>query len=203
MTEATQPSTVIARANQLDADRAFVLVIDLQEKLLPMIRRHDGVVEAGLKLLDGVRVFELPVIATEQYPKGIGPTVAAIRQRLDDAGASVLEKSTFSAWTEPPVREAMIALDRTQVIVVGIEAHVCVQQTVLDLVSRDYDVFVCADAVGSRGRIDYERSLDRMRQEGAWVTTVESVLFELCHRCDTRQFKAVIQVIKASPPADE
>ncbi len=72
----------------------------------------------------------------------------------------------------------------------------------LDLISRDYDVFVCADAVGSRGRIDYERSLERMRQEGAFVTTVESVLFELCNRCDTPQFKAMLEVIKQMPPTD-
>ena len=203
MAETTGSTAAIVRANQLDVDRAFVLVIDVQEKLLPMIRRHERVVAAGLKLLDGARVFELPVIATEQYPKGIGPTEATIRGRLADAGASVLEKSTFSAWTEPAVRDAIIGLDRTQAVVVGIEAHVCVQQTVLDLVSRDYDVFVCADAVGSRGRMDYKRALERMRQEGAWVTTVESVLFEWCHRCDTPRFKAMIEVIKASPPADE
>ena len=82
----------------------------------------------------------------------------------------------------------------------GIEAHVCVQQTVLDLVTMDYDVFVCADGIGSRSDFDYDVALHRMRQEGAFVTTVEAVLFELCNRCDTDEFKAMLEVIKASPP---
>lgn len=87
---------------------------------------------------------------------------------------------------------------RSQVVMIGIEAHICIQQTTLDLISRDYDVFVCADAVGSRSRIDYKQALKRMRQEGAFVTTVESVLFELCNRCDTAQFKTMLEVLKTS-----
>lgn len=191
------------RANQLDVDRAFVLVIDLQEKLLPLVRQREQVITAGRKLLDGARVFELPVVATEQYPNGIGHTDAAIGRSLDQSHATVIQKTTFSAWAETPVREAILRIDRPQAIVIGIEAHVCVQQTTLDLISRDYDVFVCADATGSRGRVDYERSLARMRQEGAWVTTVEGVLFELCNRCDTPRFKAMLEVIKEFPPAGE
>lgn len=188
------------RANQLDVDRAFVLVIDLQEKLLPLIPRHERIIEAGKKLLDGVGVFELPVLATEQYPKGLGPTHATIRECLESCGANVLEKPTFSACGEPAVREAILAIDRPQVIVIGIETHVCVQQTVLDLATMDYDVFVCADGIGSRSRLDYETAIHRVRQEGALITTVESVLFELCNRCDTKQFEAMLKVIKASPP---
>ncbi len=191
------------RADQLDVDRAFVLAIDLQEKLVPLIRHHERVIAAVSKLLDGVRIFDLPVLVTEQYPKGLGGTVEVLRGPLDASYATVLEKPTFSAWGHPPVREAILAVDRPQVVMIGIEAHVCIQQTALDLNSRDYDVFVCADAVGSRGRIDYERALDRMRQNGAFVTTVESVLFELCNRCDTRQFKAMLEVLKATPPADD
>ncbi len=191
------------RASQLDVDRAFVLTVDIQERLLPFIRHHDRIIAASRKLLDAVRIFELPVLATEQYPKGIGATQATIKHCLEENGAARVEKLTFSAWGETAVRKAILAIDRPQVILTGIEAHVCVQQTALDLVSRDYDVFVCADAVGSRGRLDYECSLNRMRQEGAWVTTVESVLFELCNRCDTPQFKAMLEVIKEVPPADD
>lgn len=186
------------RPNQLDVDRAFVLVIDLQEKLLPLVRHHDGIIAAGRKLLDASRIFELPVLATEQNPRGIGRTDQSIRTCLEASRALVLTKMTFSAWAEPAVREAILGVDRPQVVMIGIEAHVCIQQTALDLSSRDYDVFVCADAVGSRGRIDYEQSLERMRQEGVWVTTVEGVLFELCNRCDTSQFKAMLEIIKRS-----
>ena len=191
------------RADGLDVDRAMVLVVDVQASLLPFIRGHEGVVAAGRKLLEGVRVFGVPVLGTEQYPKGIGRTVPAIREGLEANRASVLEKMTFSACREPATREALQKIDRPQVIVIGIEAHVCVQQTVLDLRAMDYDVFVCADAVGSRGRLDYKHSLHRMRQAGAFVTTVESALFELCDRCGTDQFKAMLEVVKAHPPADD
>jgi len=191
------------RPDQLDVDRAMVLVIDVQTKLLPSIIGGDLVIAAGRRLLDGAGVFELPVLATEQYPKGLGPTHPTIREALANRRARVLEKPTFSAWADANVREALLALDRPQIIVTGIETHVCVQQTTLDLRSRDYDVFVCADAAGSRGRTDHEVALDRMRQAGVLVTTVESVLFELCQRCDTAQFKAMLDVIKANPPSGD
>jgi len=190
------------RPDQLDVERAMVLVIDLQEKLLPSIAGSEGVVAAGWKLLEGAKVFDLPVLVTEQYPKGLGPTHATIRDVFAKNRAQVLEKPTFSAWADANVREALLALDRPQIIVTGIETHVCVQQTALDLRSRDYDVFVCADAVGSRGRVDHEVALDRMQQAGVLVTTVESVLFELCRRCDTARFKAMLEVIKRFSPHD-
>lgn len=181
----------------------MLLVIDVQDKLLPMIRHRERVVAMTCKLLKGLSVFEVPVLVTEQYPKGLGRTDATVLSALAATNHSVLEKPSFSACGTDPVRTAMNKLDRPQVIIAGIEAHVCVQQTTLDLCAMDYDVFVCADAIGSRGKLDYECSLDRMRQAGAAVTTVESVLFELCHRCDAPQFKAMLEVIKAYPPADE
>jgi len=188
------------RPSQADPDRAFVLVIDMQEKLLPTVRNQDRVIAAARKLLRAVRPFHLPVLATEQYPLGLGKTDRLIGRPLEEIEAPVIPKMTFSAWAEPTVREAIIGIDRPQVIIVGVETHVCVQQTVLDMLSRDYGVFVCADAVGSRGRNDYERSLERMRQEGAWVTTTESVLFELCGRCDAAAFKAMLELVKQNPP---
>ncbi|MEK6677240.1 MAG: hydrolase [Planctomycetota bacterium] len=197
------------RANQLDRDRACVLVIDLQEKLLPLIRGHEQIISAATELLEGLRVFNLPILATEQYPKGLGhthPSILACIQSTPQSAihqATILEKATFSACGHHPVREALQTIDRPQVILTGIETHVCVQQTALDLRTMDYDVFLCADACGSRGRRDEETALDRLRHEGVIVTTVESVLFELCNRCDTSSFKAMIEVIKAHPPKDK
>jgi nicotinamidase-related amidase len=190
------------RADQLHAQRACLLVIDVQEKLAPLIHGHDQVIRCGRKLLEGSRAFGLPIVATEQYPKGLGPTVGPLREVLSEAGGLVLEKPTFSGWAHPPVRDALRSLDRPQVVLMGIETHVCVQQTALDLASRDYDVFVCADAVGSRGRLDHEHALARMRQGGVFVTTVESVLFELCGRCDVPKFKEMLEVIKRYPPSE-
>ncbi len=187
------------RADKLDVDLALVLIIDLQEKLLPLIPARVRVLEAATKLLRGGKVFGLPVLATEQYVKGLGPTNPAVRDQLDGLGTTVLEKPTFSACGYEPLRRLMREIDRPQVIVSGIEAHICVLQTVLDLKTMDYDVFVCADAIGSRGRLDGEMGVERMRQAGAQITTVESVLFELCGRCDTKLFKEMLEIIKSSP----
>ena len=190
----------MTRPDKLQPERAMVLEIDLQEKLLPSIRHHEDVVAQARKLIDGAAVFELPVVATEQYPQGIGATDAGVKASLEAAKAQLLTKLTFSAWDEPVVAEAIRALDRPQVIVLGIETHVCVQQSVLDLLTVGCQVYVPADAVGSRAKLDDKRALRRMQHAGAYVTTVESMLFELCHRCDTPRFKALLPVIKATPP---
>ena len=136
-------------------------------------------------------------------PSPEAATDADVAYCLSRCAATIVEKPTFSAWAHGPCRDALLKIDRPQVVVVGIEAHVCVQQTALDLRSRDYDVFVCADAVGSRGRVDYDCALNRMRQAGVYVTTVESVLFEWCHRCDTPEFKEMLEVIKSMPPPSD
>lgn len=183
------------RHDQLDVDLAMVLLIDVQEKLLPLIECHARVIAGVRKLLQGSAVFELPVLVTEQYSKGLGSTVAAAKE-VWPKGTKPIEKPTFSAWPDDGVRAAMLGLDRTQVILAGIETHVCVQQTALDLRSRGFEVFACADAVGSRRAVDHEVALDRMRQAGVLVSTVESVLFEMCQRCDTARFKAMLEVIK-------
>lgn len=191
------------RPDLLEADRAMLLVIDLQEKLLPLIRKRDKVLSAARKLIQGASIFELPILATEQYPKGIGSTDEGIRECLDACSAKTMEKACFSAWAETSVRKTMLAIDRPQVIIAGIETHVCVQQAALDLKSRDFDVFVCADAVGSRGRLDHKTALHRMRHAGVIVTTVESVLFELCSRCDAPRFKPMLELIKQTEGDDE
>lgn len=190
------------RAEQSSPDRALLLVIDLQEKILPLVRDYRSVVERSRVMIEGARAFGLPVMVTEQYPRGLGSTEASIVAAAKEAGGEFHEKPTFSAWAHAPIRERLIQLDRPQVIVVGIETHVCVQQTALDLRSRDFDVFVCADAVGSRGLTNHETALDRMRQAGALVTTVESVLFELCGTTDAPPFKAMLDVVKRNPPKD-
>lgn len=188
------------RPDRLDGDRAFVLVIDIQTSLLPLIFNRDQIVQCTRKLLQAARIFELPVLATEQYPQGIGSTDERVAAELQACDAELLEKLTFSSCGEEPLRAALNRIDRPQVVVVGIEAHVCVQQTVLDLLAMDYDVFVCADAVGSRSPFDYERALSRMQHQGAAVTTAESAMFELCERCGTDSFKTMLKVIKAFPP---
>ncbi|MEE9296453.1 MAG: hydrolase [Phycisphaerae bacterium] len=184
-------------ATRLDPDRAALLVIDMQAKLLGLIEDRNRIVEASGMLIGGAGLFELPVLVTEQYPQGIGPTDSELSAELKRVGAEVLCKTTFSACGDQAVRVRLREIDREQIILCGIETHVCVQQTAMDLLTMDYQVFVCADAVGSRGHLDYDTALHRMRRAGAAVTTVEAVLFELCQECGTPRFKAMLEIIKS------
>lgn len=184
-------------ASRLDADRAMVLVIDLQTKLLPRIEAHEEVTAAVQQLLGGAKLFDLPVLASEQNPGGIGLTVKPVADLLGELHAPVLAKTAFSCCGDQEIRQALGRIDRPQVIVCGIEAHVCVQQTVLDLLATDYQAYVCADAVGSRRGLDLDLGLSRVQQAGAAVTTVEAVLFELCEACDSPRFKQLLELIKS------
>lgn len=183
-------------ARKVDPDRAMVLIIDLQTKLLPQIDGATNVLVASGQLIHGMAIFGLPMLATEQYPEGIGHTHDYIGRLFKQYEIPLLEKMAFSTCCEPSVKDRINRIDRPQVVVVGIEAHVCVLQSTLDLLAMGCDVYVCADAVGSRRRLDYEQGLSRMKQEGAVITSVEAVLFETCHRSGTEQFKRLLPVIK-------
>jgi nicotinamidase-related amidase len=170
----------------LSRERAALVVIDVQQGF----SSYDGFEAAAAacgKLLTAARLLGLPRVVSEQYPKGLGHTAAAVG--VD--GEQILEKTVFSA-----VRAKGFHLQgRDQAIVCGIEAHVCVSQTVLDLLDRGVDVHVPADAVLSRHRRDYEHGLERLRRAGAVVSSVETVLFELLERAGTPEFKAIQQLI--------
>ena len=185
--------------SRLDRDRAMVLVIDLQARLLPRIEANKEVTAAVQQLLCGAEIFSVPVLASEQNPSGVGPTIEPVADLLGKVDAPVLEKTTLSCCGDEGLREALRHIDRPQIIVCGIEAHVCVQQTVLDLLAMDYQVYVCADAVGSRRGLDLDPGLSRMQQAGAVVTTVEAVLFELGERYDSPQFRQLLELIKSRP----
>lgn len=170
----------------LERDRAALLVVDVQEGF----RSYDsfpGVASACSKLLQAARILEVPALVSEQYPKGLGHTAPEVGVEQEPR----IEKTVFSA-----VRAEGFQLhERPQAIVCGIETHVCVSQTVHDLLDRGVQVHVPADAVGSRHRLDYERGLERLERAGAIVTTVEAALFELLERAGTPEFKAVQRLI--------
>ncbi len=167
-------------------DRAALVVVDVQEGFRPY-PVFAGVAAACAKLVQAARILELPAIISEQYPKGLGPSAP----ELDLHDEPRIEKTVFSA-----VRADGFDLDGAeQAIVCGIEAHVCVSQTVHDLLADGIEVHVPADAVGSRHDIDYQRGLERMERAGAVVTTVEAALFEMLERAGTPEFKAVQKLI--------
>lgn len=170
----------------LSRERAALVVIDVQQGF-SSYEAFEQVAAATGKLLSAARVLELPRVVTEQYPKGLGRTVAAVGLSREQP----IEKTVFSAVRA----EGFDLQGADQAIVCGIEAHVCVSQTVLDLLHRGVEVHVPADAVGSRNRIDYERGLMRLERAGAVVSTVETVLFELLERAGTPEFKAIQQLV--------
>jgi len=180
---------------KLSARSSLLLIIDLQEKLMPAIHEADSVVQACRLMIQSAQVLALPMILTEQYPTGLGSTVRPILDLLEPSGIQPISKVLFSSYT-PEVRAALETAAREQIVVIGIESHVCVQQTVLDLLTVDYRVWVCADAIGSRRPVDREMAIHRMRQAGAFVTTVESVIFELTRQAGTDVFKQVLKILK-------
>jgi nicotinamidase-related amidase len=176
----------------LSAANSRLLIVDVQDKLLPTIPTAARLVHNCRRLLDGAKILSVPVFGTEQYPQGLGPTTADLATRMGPR----LDKVVFScapvlAWGQA----ADASDDREQVVVAGMEAHVCVLQTVLDLIAGGFRVYVPADAVASRGELDAKIALERMVASGATLTTVESVLFEWCEKAGTPQFKQIQRLI--------
>ena len=177
------------------ADTAIV-VIDVQEKLIPLIRDNRRIVWNIRRLLDGAKILGLPALATEQYPEKLGPTVDELAQRLGD----VPSKLAFSCVGCAGFVEQFHRAGVNKLLLVGIEAHVCVQQTCLDLLADGNVVYVATDAIGSRYEIDYQTALRRMESAGATLSTTESALFEWCQRSGTPEFKQISRLVRELPP---
>jgi len=174
-----------------------LLVVDVQEKLAPSIAGRDEVVWNVRRLIDGAKILGLSVAATELYPKGLGPTVPELAERLD----AIPSKLSFSCLGCPDIFREFQRRGVHKILVCGIEAHVCVQQTVLDLMANGWRVYVAADAVGSRREIDYRTALERMDAAGATLTTTEAALFEWCRVAGSPKFKQISRLAKEEPPA--
>ncbi len=173
------------------ADTAF-LVIDVQEKLMTKIPRAKEIIHNIAFLIDGAKIAGVPVFATEQYPKGLGQTVSGLRERLPNRP----DKVAFSSCAVPEVLEGLQKDGRQKVVVAGIETHVCVLQTALDLLAEGIRVYVAVDAVDSRHPIDYEYALVRLEQTGAVLTTSETCVFEWVGGADHPQFKQISLLVQ-------
>ncbi|MBI4161324.1 MAG: isochorismatase family protein [Acidobacteria bacterium] len=189
----------------LDADRSVVVVIDVQGKLVPMAWRSDLLVAATKRLLRIAEIFRRPVILTEQYPEGLGPTHPEIRAAFDalTTPKRYVKKVSFGCCGESGFWKALDeALPGTppnlrQVVVAGIEAHVCVMQTVIDLLREGYQVHLCWECVSGRGEEYRRHAVDRMRQAGAVLTNHESVGFEWARTKDHAAFRALNDLLRA------
>jgi nicotinamidase-related amidase len=170
------------------------LIIDMQEKLFPHMLNQELLEENIQKLLRGLDVMDIPVLVTQQYTKGLGETLETVTGNIADF--KYTEKKSFSCCKAGDFVRQLKDYDRTYVIVAGIESHVCVLQTVLDLKVMGFVPVVLEDCVSSRNQNDKEIAVARMRSEGAIISTVESVLFELCQTAEAEEFKTISKIVK-------
>jgi nicotinamidase-related amidase len=185
-------------APKLDARRAALVVIDVQEAFRKAVPGFEGVARAAGTLVRGAEAVDVPVLVTEQYPKGLGRTVPEVAEHLP-AGLEPIEKVVFSA----PEAEGFDLAGRDQALVCGIETHVCVNQTTLDLLDRGVEVHVARDAVGARFAENNEIGLEKVERAGAVITSVETALFELVGRAGTDQFKEIQRLVLEYAPNPE
>jgi nicotinamidase-related amidase len=176
---------------RLQRDNAILLIIDVQQRLMPVIDGAEEVIRNIERLVRGFHVLGVPALLSEQYVKGLGPTVDAVRQAFEEThGYAPVEKMCFSA------AEQVVAFERSQIVVAGVETHVCVFQTVQELLARNFEVAVVADAVSSRTPRNREIALRRLVSDGATLSSTEMVLFELLGVSGTDEFRAISRLIK-------
>lgn len=180
----------------MSAGDTGLLVVDVQEKLIGLIAGHERLVWNIRRLIDGAKLLGVAMAGTEQYPQGLGATVPELAQRLPP----IPDKLCFSCGGCPQIFHDWEARGISRVLVSGIEAHVCVLQTVFDLMASGRRVYVAVDAVGSRHEVDYQTALRRMESAGATLVTTEMALFEWCERFGTPQFKEMSKLIKEAAP---
>ena len=188
------PGDVPPALRKLDRSRATLVVVDVQERLYPAMCEREVLAQNVARLVRGAALLGVPVVATEQYPKGLGRTIAAIADALPGSAPRV-EKTAFSCMDEPAFRRALDPA-RDQVILTGIEAHVCVLQSGLDLVRAGFAVHVVEDAVASRAPASRRAGLARLHAAGAVPSTTEMALFELLRGKDDPAFKDVQALVK-------
>jgi nicotinamidase-related amidase len=182
---------------RLQRQDTLLLVIDVQEKLMPVIDRADEVEQNIDRLVRGLHVLDIPALVTEQYVKGLGRTVPRVRRAFEEtSGFTPVEKMTFSAKGEGEFVATLRGLRKKQIAVCGIEAHVCVYQTVSDLIAANYEVTLIADAVSSRTPENKAIALERMARDGAKLSSTEMVLFELLGVAGTDEFRAILKLVK-------
>jgi nicotinamidase-related amidase len=179
----------------LEAAKTTLLIVDVQERLLPVVQEPARVLARNLILLEAAEVLDIPVTISEQYPKGLGPTAPALRSNT----AAVFEKTTFSCWRDQAMRAHFIQhheRERPLIIVTGLEAHVCVLQTCIDLSTAGFGVFAVADAISSRHAESAALAFDRLRGAGIQLINTEMAVFELMEKAGTPEFKTLSSLIK-------
>ncbi len=179
---------------RLNKENTIGLVIDMQEKLLPHIHNHEKILKSNLTVVQGLKALNVPIVVTQQYTKGLGNSISELSEAIGNF--SYIEKSTFSCYREPAFIKVMNRSGKRNVLIIGIESHICVLQTALDLLYNNFNPVIVTDAIGSRNEEDKKIALWRMRDVGCIMTTTESILFELCRKAGTPEFKEISNLVK-------
>jgi len=178
----------------LEIHNTFLLLIDMQERLYRAMHDKEDLLENVCKLIMGMKAFGIPIVMSEQYPEGIGKTIPEVAELLPDIPG--IRKLSFSCCSNKECNAAMAATERNQVLIAGIETHVCVYQTAMDLLEGGYDVQVVADAVSSRSARNRDIGLMKMRDAGIVITGVEIALFELLRTAESGKFRELSKILK-------
>ena len=180
---------------RITAENALAIVIDYQEKILPAMSDKENLVKRSEILLKGLKLLEVPMILTTHYAKGLGNNIDTIVSAMEYE-ETVYDKNTFSAYETEEVRRKLDESGKKQIIICGIETHICVLQTAIDLKAAGYEPIIVADCVDSRKPVDKEYGLKRAMQEGILLTTTEQILFELTRRAQGSVFKQISALIR-------
>ncbi|GAB1602901.1 isochorismatase domain-containing protein 2-like [Argonauta hians] len=184
------------RLGKLLLNRSILFLCDMQEKFRPSIQYFPQIVDVSSRMLNAAKILDMPVIVTEQYPKGLGSTVP----ELDVKGIDVIAKTRFSMMVSEVESKLKQHSDVNSVILCGIETHACIQQTAIDLLEKDYQVHVVVDACSSRSMVDRMYAFNRMKDAGAFLTTSESALLSLCEDAKHPKFKEIQRLITHPAP---
>lgn len=190
------PTMTTDKTYRIKREDAQGMIIDIQSRLAPHIYEFDKIRKKTLILIQGLQALGVPIMLNEQYPKGLGSTIDEVLAVLDDSNKRIFEKVTFSACDNDTTWNYLAQQNRNHVLLFGVEAHVCVQQTALDLLDNGMQPVLIADAIGSRDPYDRRQAIRRMRRAGAVMTTTEAILFELCRSSEDPVFKTISNLVK-------
>lgn len=178
----------------LNKDNAVLVIVDIQDKLAVVMDQKEKVADNCLHLIETSKLLNIPIVVTEQYPKGLGPTINEIKDALPSY--EPLEKVTFDCCRGEGFPEKIASLRKTHIILTGMETHICVLQTCLGLLGKGYFVHLVGDAVCSRKKADYKTGREMMRDAGAVITCTETILFQLLEKAGTPEFREISKRIK-------
>ena len=184
------------RTYRIARENTQAMIVDVQERLTPHIYDHENIVKKTVTLIKGLQALNIPIMLNEQYNKGLGDTLPELRDVLEGDNAKSFEKVTFSACDNNDSWHHLAQQNRSTVLLFGAEAHVCIMQTALDLLDNGMQPVIIGDAVGSRFPYDKKQAIRRIRRAGGVISTVESILFELCRSSEDPAFKTIINLIK-------